>query len=247
MGAFAEAPAVSAAEARVDALLLVADSFLARGAADRTGGERHQIVVHVDAATLRTRARGERCELDTGAPVAAETARRLACDAAIVPLLERAGTPLGVGRKTRSIPPALRRALAARDGGCRFPGCDARRFIDAHHIRHWADGGPTNLTNLIHLCTRHHRLLHEGGYTLTAGRARQFTFRRPDGRAIPHCPTPPSSRGPGGLPRRRVGEPPPPPIAPDACVPLSGDRLDLDLAIQALLTLAPPVTMPPGV
>ena len=179
-------------------------------------------------------------------PLAAETARRLACDAAIVPLLERAGTPLGVGRKTRSIPPALRRALAARDDGCRYPGCGARRFVDAHHIRHWADGGPTNLPNLVHLCRHHHRLLHEGAYTLTPGRAGQLTFRRPDGRVIPDCPIPPPGRA-SSLHARRAGQPPPAPIVPDACVPLSGDRLDLDLGVQALLAFAPPVAMPPGV
>jgi hypothetical protein len=168
-------------------------------------------------------------------------AHRLACDAGIVALQERAGTPLGVGRKTRSIPPALRRALAARDGGCRFPGCGARRFVDAHHIRHWADGGPTNLPNLVHLCRRHHRLLHEGGYTLTAGRAGHFTFRRPDGRVVPDSPIPP--RGlPSGLFTGRVGRPPLPRAAADGCVPISGDRLNLDLGVQALLAFAPPAS-----
>ncbi len=246
MGASAEAPRVNAAEAHADALLLMADSFLAHGAADRAGGDRHQVVIHVDAAMLqsRPRSRDGRCELDTGAPVAAETIRRLACDAAIVPLLERAGQPLGIGRKTRSIPPALRRALAARDGGCRFPGCGNRRFVDAHHIHHWTDGGPTELDNLVHLCRRHHRLLHEGGYRLTAERHGRLTFRRPDGCIIPACPAPPPAH-PGGLCRRRAGEPPP--VAAEACVPLSGDRLDLDLGVHALLTFAPPVAMPPGI
>lgn len=235
-------PVVSAGEARADALLLVADSFLATGSADRSGGDRHQVVVHVDAPTLRSRERGERCELEDGAPLAAETARRLACDAAIVPLLERAGKPIGVGRKTRSIPPALRRALAARDRGCRFPGCGARRLVDAHHIEHWADGGPTDLGNLVHLCRHHHRLLHEGGYAITRNAKGTLTFRRPDGRAIPVCPTPPAGRLTGIRARTERRQ-----VAPDACVPLSGDRLDLHLGVQAMLTFAPPGAMAPGV
>jgi Domain of unknown function (DUF222) len=244
--ASAEAPARSAGEARADALLLVCDSFLAHGATDRTAGDRYQVVVHVDDETIRDRERGGRCELDTGAPLAPDTARRLACDAAIVPLLEHAGKPVGVGRKTRSIPPALRRALAARDRGCRFPGCHARRFVDAHHISHWADGGPTDLSNLVHLCHAHHRLLHEGGYTVTAGRDGALSFRGPDGRRLPDCPTPPAGRT-AGLRARRPGQPLPA-VAPDACLSLSaGERLDLDLGVQALLAFAPPATMPPGV
>jgi Domain of unknown function (DUF222)/HNH endonuclease len=238
----AEAPALDAGEARADALMLLADSFLAAGAAGRNGGDRHQVVVHLDAPTLHGPGRGEKCELDGGPPLASETARRLACDAAIVPLLERAGKPVGVGRKTRSIPPALRRALTARDRGCRFPGCTARRFVDAHHIHHWAHGGPTELSNLVHLCRHHHRLLHEGGYTLTATGKGTLTFRRPDGRPIPASPTTPGGRLTGIRPpgHRR-------PIAANACVPLSGDKLDLHLGVQALIAFAPIGNMPPGV
>ena len=82
-----------------------------------------------------------------------ETARRLACDASVV----------RNGRKTRTIPPALRRRYA-RDRGCRFPGCENRRFLDAHHVHHWARGGETTADNLVLLCRRHHRLVHEGGW-----------------------------------------------------------------------------------
>jgi hypothetical protein len=96
------------------------------------------------------------------------------------------GTVLDVGRKTRTIPTAIRRALDARDGRCRFPGCTARR-CDAHHIEHWADGGATALDNLVLLCRRHHRLVHEGGYgvELAAGDVR---FIRPDGRRLAMAP-----------------------------------------------------------
>jgi hypothetical protein len=107
------------------------------------------VTVHVDAQVLAAGGEG-RCELDDGPALAAETARRLACDAAVVGIVEdELGTPLDVGRKTRSIPPAIRRALRARDGGCRFPGCTNRRFVDGHHIRHWAAGGETSLANLV--------------------------------------------------------------------------------------------------
>jgi hypothetical protein len=71
---------------------------------------------------------------------------------------------LTVGRRTRAVPSAIRRALQLRDGGCRFPGWDNRRWVDSHHIKHWSQGGETKLENLILLCRRHHRLLHEGGY-----------------------------------------------------------------------------------
>jgi Domain of unknown function (DUF222)/HNH endonuclease len=231
-------PRVSISEARADALMAIADSFLASGPAARTGGDRHQVLVHVDAATLSGVDESGRCELEHGAPLAAETARRLACDAAIVRLLERDGKPLRIGRKTRTIPPALRRALRTRDEGCRFPGCGSRRFLDAHHIDHWARGGATDLDNLIHLCGTHHRLLHEGGFHIERRPDDKLTFRRPDGRPIPDCPTAPPGRPARLRPTRR----------PDACVPLSHDRLDLDLAVDAMLTFAPVASgEPPGV
>jgi hypothetical protein len=155
--------APTAAARRADALVAMAESFLQYGAAAMKGGDRHQVVVHVDAATLRKGEAG-RCELDDGPAIAVETARRLACDCSKVEITEdEQGEPLDVGRKTRSIPPALRRALASRDKGCVFPGCNHRRYVDGHHIEHWADGGETRLSNLATLCRFHHRAVHEGG------------------------------------------------------------------------------------
>ncbi len=117
---------------------------------------------------------GPRSHLDDGTRVAAETCRRLSCDASRVQVTHAPdGSVLDVGRKTRTIPPALRRALETRDRGCRFPGCGLR-FTDAHHVEHWADGGETNLENVILMCRVHHRLLHEGGWRVVwwgAGRA----------------------------------------------------------------------------
>jgi hypothetical protein len=136
-----------------EALVAVADAALAHGAEGRSGGERYQVVVHTDEAVLARDGEGA-CELEDGSAVSPETARRLACDASVV----------HQGRKSRTIPPALRRALQRRDRGCRFPGCENRRFVDAHHVDHWARGGETTLGNLLLLCRRHHRAVHEGGF-----------------------------------------------------------------------------------
>ena len=141
----------------------MAESFLAHGAIEAAGAERHQIVVHVAAETLRDRAAGC-CEFEHGPSMSAETARRLSCDASVVALVENDdGEPLNVGRKTRTISAPLRRALNARDKGCRFPGCANTRYIDAHHVEHWANGGETKPSNLVSLCRFHHRAVHEGG------------------------------------------------------------------------------------
>ena len=191
-------------------------------------------MVHVEAATLAAADEAGRCELAGGIPLAPETARRLACDGAIVRIVERDGNTLDVGRKTRAIPPTLQRALAARDGGCRFPGCTATRFVDAHHIEHWADGGATRLGNLVQLCRHHHRLLHEGGFTVTrAPGDGGLVFRRPDGRRIPASQSLPEAQPP----RHRAN------IDHRTCRSLAlGQRLDLDLGVQALLTFAPLAT-----
>ena len=97
------------------------------------------------------------------------------------------GAVLTVGRKTRSVPPSIRRALQARDHTCRFPGCTARR-CDAHHVEHWIDGGSTSLDNLVLLCRRHHRSVHEGGFELRQHRDGTATFLRPNGALLETAP-----------------------------------------------------------
>ena len=97
------------------------------------------------------------------------------------------GPVLDAGRKTRTIPPALRRALDARDRGCRFPACGLR-FTDAHHIVHWADGGETTLGNTILLCRAHHRRVHEDGYRICTDRNGQVVFFTPTGKALFEAP-----------------------------------------------------------
>lgn len=166
----------------------MSQTLLSSGPVERSGAEGYEVVVHVDAATLAHDDEDGACELADGPALDPETARRLACDASVVRILERDGQPLSVGRKTRSVPPALRRALRSRDHSCRFPGCAQRRFLHAHHIDHWAHGGPTDLSNLIHLCAYHHRLVHEGGYTTERHTGDGLRFRRPDGLAVPATP-----------------------------------------------------------
>lgn len=173
---------------RADALGFVAESFLAHGIASQSGTERQQIVVHVDAEVLKDRCAG-RCEFEQGPSIAAETARRLACDAALVEITEdEGGNVLDIGRRSRSIPPAIRRALNARDRGCRFPGCHHDRYVDGHHIRHWADGGETSLKNLVTLCRYHHRAVHEGGLSIQILDDGALRFYRPQGPEIPRYP-----------------------------------------------------------
>jgi len=122
-------------------------------------------------------------------PVTAETARRLACDSGMVRVARGAedGSVRSVGRKTRTVPPAVRRALDTRDRGCRFPGCGLR-FTDVHHIRHWADGGETSLRNLVLLCRRHHRKVHEDGHRVCLDRKGQVVFFTPRGKAMFEVP-----------------------------------------------------------
>jgi hypothetical protein len=169
---------------RADALGRIAESFLQHGAEALSSGDRQQIVVHVDVETLRDGGAG-RCELEDGPSLAVETVRRLACDASIVSVVENEqGEPLNIGRKTRSVPPAIRRALNARDRGCRFPGCSNARYVDAHHIQHWAHGGETRLSNLVQLCRFHHRQVHEGRVVIQRLDDGAVRFLRPDGRSF---------------------------------------------------------------
>ena len=144
--------------------------------APQTGGHKPQVTVTIDWDTLRGQTTGlfdphgawTGATLGSGTPLTPETARRLACDAALIPaVLGAASEPLDVGRLHRLVTPAIRRALNLRDGGCRFPGCDRpATWCDAHHLKSWVLGGPTSLANMILLCRRHHVLVHECGWTI---------------------------------------------------------------------------------
>jgi hypothetical protein len=173
------------------------------------------VIVHVGASTL--------AQVEDGSALAPETIRRLACDSAIVPLFEDAdGTTLSVGRRRRSVPASLGRALRARDGTCRFPGCENRLFLESHHIVHWAHGGETNADNLVRFCGRHHRLLHEGGYSVERLRSGALRFKDRAGRVLRDSP-----RSPTGDARAL-------PATDSFLRPGSGERLDLDFAVSGL-------------
>lgn len=223
-------PADTAAASRIDALVRVCDGFLAGANGTRTGGDRHQVVVHVDASK-------EAATVVGGGALADSTLERLCCDASVLALLEKDGKPLDVGRKTRSIPPSIRRALDRRDKGCRFPGCPQRLHVDAHHIEHWIDGGKTCVDNLVQLCRHHHTLVHEGGFVVGLDNQRRLVFRTPSGRRLRAAP-PPRRGNPGCLADDhssaglRID-------ARTATCGWSGEPLDLPLAVEAMIDIAP--------
>jgi hypothetical protein len=142
--------------------------------------------------------------LDDGTCVSAETFRRVSCDASVVKVTtDPHGNPLDIGRRTRTIPPAIRRALWSRDRGCSFPGCPHTIFVHAHHIHHWAHGGGTNLPNLLLLCSTHHRLLHKGGFTVARTGGGELVFKDARGRMVDAVPVPvpvAAAEGPGTNP-----------------------------------------------
>ncbi|MGI9305277.1 MAG: DUF222 domain-containing protein [Gammaproteobacteria bacterium] len=176
-----EFASVSFAAQRADALVRLARASLSGSSQGRSSSaDAYQVVVHVDEAAL-TQGEG-RSDLPL------EAVKRLTCDGTVVSMVDNArGEPLSVGRKRRTVSTAIKRALWARDRGCAFPGCTHTRFVDAHHVRHWAQGGATDLGNLILLCTRHHRLVHEEGYAVHKDYRGQWYFQRGDGRAVPSC------------------------------------------------------------
>jgi 5-methylcytosine-specific restriction endonuclease McrA len=240
--ASAEAPTVEAPTAtqrQADALALLAETALRHGLDPGPPGERYQVVVHIDAPVLADPAQPGQAVLEDGVRVSAETSRRLACDASqVVMRHDGDGDPLAVGRRTRTIPPALRRALLHRDRGCRFPGCGLR-FCQGHHLRHWANGGPTTLTNLTLLCRRHHRAVHEEGYQVERGADGALRFRRPDGRPIPEIPPPAAvPADPVGALRARHRAQGLTLHARTGCPSWQGERLDLGWAIGVLHPLA---------
>jgi hypothetical protein len=152
---------------RADGLEVVCRSYLDRGQAPRNGGERPHLNINLDLADLERRAGAKAGTLAwSEQPISGEAARRLACDAGVSRIITNGRSePLDVGRRTRVVPAALRRAVIARDGQCVEPGCDRPpEWCDVHHIVHWIDGGETRLDNLELRCHPHHRDEHEGGW-----------------------------------------------------------------------------------
>ncbi|RLB59372.1 MAG: hypothetical protein DRI90_15485 [Deltaproteobacteria bacterium] len=203
-----------------DGLVLMAESVLARGPAARRAGERNQLIVLLGEDLLdigehamckgderttgvgtpnRQRSERWRAELHDGSWLSGQTLQRLACDCGVTVVKTGPdGMPLDVGRKRRTIPPALWTALLIRDGGgCRFPGCTSRIFLAGHHIRPWAQGGPTNLDNTLIVCGSCHERLHEGGFRVERQADGTVRFFTPDGKTIDPCPAPPEIKGDG--------------------------------------------------
>jgi hypothetical protein len=208
---------------RADALVELATEGLVAGPDPIVQGERISVQVHVDADVLTGNRPDGICHIEGVGAVSPRLVQRLLCDCHVNVVAETPFGSINLGRSQRTVNRRQRRALQHRDRGCRFHGCHAQRFLHAHHVVPWEAGGPTDLDNLMLLCPTHHRLFHEGRYTIDAHGDGQFTFRRPDGRVI---------------------EPPPLRARPDAAPPASGvpraegggERFDLSLTLDALLS-----------
>jgi hypothetical protein len=238
-----------------DALLVIAEAFLAGKIAEAGDPEVYQVIVHVGTeavtpaapagvsaetptagpptagppvpADLANPARPARCHVEDGPAISPTAAQMIACTATWTWMLhDSAGKLLDLGRRRRRPNAALRRAARERDTcRCRFPGCESRR-VDLHHIQYWSNGGRTSLDNLVSLCKYHHTLVHERGYLIAAARDGTFAFYRPDGAAVPASPALPA---PSGM----IGDCHDADIGPDTIVPpWYGERLDLDYAIH---------------
>jgi len=169
---------------QADALVEIAKNYLAGGESKRTcSADHYQVLVHVDERALRCPGESDAGGAKSDLPI--ETVRRLCCDGAVVPVVENEdGEQLKVGRKHRVVQPALKRALLARDKCCQYPGCSHSKWLDAHHLRHWADGGETSLENTLLLCSKHHRLLHEGGFSIKRNYRGERYFETSSGRVV---------------------------------------------------------------
>ncbi len=203
---------------RADALARTCERALASGAHNR---DAYQVVVHVDADVLAQPEAEGHAEVQHGPALSAHSARRLACSGSrLVMHHDGSGQLLDIGRKTRTVSTPLLRALRERDRTCRFPGCGNTRFVDAHHIEHWADGGPTNLHNLVLLCSACHRRVHEGGFHVAHSKE-GLVFIDPQGHRLKDAPAMPPA----------ATEPP----LPRAPMPTwGGERLDLDWVLASL-------------
>jgi Domain of unknown function (DUF222)/HNH endonuclease len=243
-------PQVPTSSNLADALLAIAEAFLAQKVAAADDPEVYQVIVHVgtdaitpgssvadpDGVSAETSpaarrapddpADPARCHVEDGPAISVTTAQMIACSAAWSWMLhDSVGKLLDLGRRRRRPNAALRRAARERDKcRCRFPGCESHR-VDLHHIQYWSDGGRTTLDNLVSLCKYHHMLVHDRGYLIAAARDGTFTFYRSDGTMIPVSPPLPS--GNGTIEDWHDAD-----ITPETIIPpWYGERLDLDHAI----------------
>jgi hypothetical protein len=237
-------------QTRADALIQITEHFLATcGDRDQwqglKGSERCQVMLHVDINTLKehspaTHPAQEHCHLDEKQWLSPKTARRLACDASLVTVLEdEQGNVLNIGRRTRTVPASISRALSLRDTTCRFPGCCEKRYVDAHHIKHWADGGVTSLDNLATLCRYHHRQLHKGHFSIEMQRSNgesTLMFHTATGEPIETSLVPqfPGVSAETSAAKLRDAAPT---VTPTTCISQwRGESCDYGMAIDALLS-----------
>ncbi|MDX1481565.1 MAG: DUF222 domain-containing protein [Woeseiaceae bacterium] len=224
----ADSEAEPIAARRADALVAMAEDYLNYDESAGSTADRYQVVVHVTAETSY---------LKDGPGVTAETSRRIACDSTLVRIdKDKNGKPLSIGRKSRSIPPPMRRALNARDKGCRFPGCTNTRFVDGHHVEHWADGGETSLDNLVLLCRHHHHLVHEGGFACEKDETGEIVFRDRHSTRLDETAPLQGIKSTDDLQRWLDREFFESGIEPDACVAKwhAGERMDWQMAVSAM-------------
>jgi len=175
---------------RADSLVELARQQLDRGTLPAVGGQKPHVTVTVSMATLANQPGSPAADLEWASPIPAETARRLACDAAVTPIfLDYESNQPRAGQTSRSVSGSQRRALVYRDKGCRFPGCDRPAdWTDVHHLKHWADGGKHVMHNLILLCRRHHRMVHEEGWQLVITAEGNLVALMPDRLAFGSIP-----------------------------------------------------------
>ena len=247
-----QGPETTPEQLLADALMVLVSSFLATGRGEGTGTDDYRTVVFTDDAVVNpdpelghrddcacdceTDARSvpdaPRAHLDGGAMLTAETIRRIWCDTTVTRLELRDGVIVEINEPSRVISAALRRALGLRDSQCRFPGCCAKR-VDAHHIRYRRHKGPTTLENLLSLCRFHHKLVHEGGYTISRGADGDLRFYDPRGRHLHNRTDLVANDGADALRRthRNLGID----IGPDTIVGnYCGDKLDMHYAVSVL-------------
>ncbi len=222
------------AQRRADAVVALSDDWLSGKRQNSSNADAYQVVLHVPAGISAASV-----DLADGGAIPMAAAKRICCDAGIVPMVEDAeGRVLDVGRKTRVIPPALRRALNRRDGhACRFPGCTHSRHLHGHHIVHWANGGETRLDNLLLLCGHHHRLVHEGGFGCATVDG-EVLFTTPQGAVLPPAVPLAGLDALGESAQTFEDDLAVYGIDKDTCLPdYHGEAMDYDMALQGLAEL----------
>jgi hypothetical protein len=219
---------------RADALVAIAESVIRAGGEPGAQNTTHRLVIHVDVTTLVDGDPRGRCHVEDGPGLPASVMRRLGCDAEVLAVVERNGVPIGVGRARRTVSGRLRRALEIRDRHCRYPGCGVPAArTHAHHVRHWADLGPTELPNLVALCSFHHRRTHDGAFSVVAGADGDWRFLTPSGRPIGVTHVAPVT-APGSVDLRQLLETTEPITATTAMARDAGSRVEMAYVIEVL-------------